>query len=185
MDRMEVVTEKSELSRKLFTYFIMFFAGLGGLLYGYDIGVVAGALEFMQNDIKMTTDELSLIVGAVLYGGAISILITGPLADFFGRQKMIIAAAAIFIVGLLVLVTANSYHIVLAGRLILGVGIGIVTIVLPLYLAESAPAAIRGRSVTMFQLFLTGGILLAYLIDMTLRHRATGAACLFVFWCRG
>jgi sugar porter (SP) family MFS transporter len=164
--KMKKNIESTPSSRKRFSYFIMFFAGLGGLLYGYDIGVISGALEFLQKDIKLTENELSLIVGAVLYGGAVSILITGPLADLFGRKKIIIFAAVIFIAGVLMLATANSYHMVLCGRLILGVGIGAVTIVLPLYLAESAPANLRGRSVTMFQLFLTGGILLAYVIDM-------------------
>ena len=151
---------------KPFAYFIVMFAGLGGMLYGYDIGVISGALLFMQNSIQLSDTELSTIVAAVLGGGAIATLITGYLADRFGRRKMISIAAGIFIIGVLLLIFAQSYAVLLTARLIQGVGIGIITIIIPLYLAETAPSSIRGRSVTVFQLFLTGGILLAFLIDL-------------------
>jgi SP family galactose:H+ symporter-like MFS transporter len=151
---------------KPFAYFILFFAGIGGALYGYDIGVITGTLLFIQKSIHFTPNQLSFFVASMLVGGALSILITGPLADIFGRRQMISVAGIIFIIGILILITANSYHAVLLGRLIQGVGVGIITIIIPLYLIETAPSAIRGRSVTVFQLFLTGGIVVASAIDL-------------------
>lgn len=151
---------------KPFAIFIAIFAGLGGILYGYDIGVISGALIFMKTSLHLSTGELSTIVAAVLGGGAIATLITGSLADYYGRRTMINIAGGIFIVGVLVLVFANNYAIVMIGRLVQGIGVGIITIIIPLYLTEAAPSSIRGRSVTIFQLFLTGGILLAFVIDL-------------------
>ena len=151
---------------KPYAYFMVLFAGLGGMLYGYDIGVISGALIFIEKVMPLSDAELSSIVAAVLGGGAIATLITGYLADKFGRRLMITIASAIFMLGVVMLLFSYDYTYLLASRLIQGVGVGIITIIIPLYLAESAPTAIRGRSVTVFQLFLTGGILLAFLVDL-------------------
>lgn len=155
---------------KPFAYFIIMFAGLGGMLYGYDIGVISGALLFMKHSLNLTNTEVSSIVAAVLSGGAVATLVTGYLADRFGRRRMISIAAAIFIIGVVLLVFSNSFGMLLTARLIQGIGVGIITIIIPLYLAETAPTTIRGRSVTVFQLFLTGGILLAFLVDLAFTH---------------
>lgn len=158
------VTEAQTL--KPFAFFIAFFAGIGGILYGYDIGVISGALVFMKTNLHLNTAELSTIVAAVLGGGAIATLITGPLADFYGRRTMINIAGGVFIVGVLLLIFSDSYATAMVGRLVQGIGVGIITIIIPLYLTEAAPSSIRGRSVTIFQLFLTGGILLAFVVDL-------------------
>ncbi len=156
--------------QKLFPLFIILFAGIGGILYGYDIGIIAGALIFMEHEIALTPTQISILVAAVLGGGSIATLISGPLSDRLGRRTMITISAVVFIVGILVLVSSHSFSGVLSGRLIEGVGVGIITIIIPLYLAEAAPAAIRGRGVTAFQLFLTGGILVAYIVALLFEH---------------
>jgi sugar porter (SP) family MFS transporter len=152
--------------RRKYILFLMFFGGLGGLLYGYDIGVIAGALLFMHKDISLTPAETSLVVGAVLGGGAFATLITGPIADYIGRKKSILASSLIFLAGVLILVNAHDFFTVLLGRIIQGAGIGMEIILIPLYLAETTPPEIRGKSVTLFQLFLTMGIVLAYGINI-------------------
>jgi SP family galactose:H+ symporter-like MFS transporter len=144
----------------------MCFAGVGGVLYGYDIGVIAGALLFIQKDIHLSQLELSFIVAAVLGGGSVATLVSGFLADKFGRRKLILSSALIFIAGMLLLITANSYTMLLLGRLVQGVGVGIVVIVVPLYIVETMPAELRGRGITIFQAFLTAGILFAALVDL-------------------
>lgn len=144
---------------------IILCAGIGGILYGYDIGVISGALLFIRRTIPMTDDQMGIIVGAVLAGGLLGTLITGYLSDRFGRRSMIIVACLVFYIGISLILLANSYVALLLSRLTLGVGVGIVAVTVPLYLAEIVPAAIRGKSVTVFQIFLTLGILLAYFID--------------------
>jgi MFS transporter, SP family, galactose:H+ symporter len=153
-------------SPKLFTFFIVFCSGLGGILYGYDIGVISGALLFVQKVIPMTTQQLGIIVGAVLTGGLLGTLITGPLADRFGRRTMIITACFVFILGIINILLATSFIFLFTARLLLGVGVGVVAVAIPLYITEVTPAAIRGRSITVFQLLLTFGIVLAYFVDL-------------------
>lgn len=153
------------MNKKLI-FFMIFCAGLGGILYGYDIGVISGALVFMQKVIPMGPGQMGLIVGGVLGGGLVGTLITGPLADRFGRRRMIITACLIFLLGVVSILLANSFLVLLVARLLLGVAVGIVAVAVPLYLTEVAPAHIRGRSVTIFQLLLTFGILLAYCVDL-------------------
>jgi MFS transporter, SP family, galactose:H+ symporter len=158
--------KNEDRKKKLLIIYLVIFAGLGGVLYGYDIGVIAGALLFIDKAIPMSSSQLSLIVGAVLGGGSIAILIAGVMADYFGRKKIIIFSAIIFLIGVLLVSIANSFTGLLIGRLVQGIGVGIITIVIPLYLTETMPARIRGRCVAVFQLFLTGGILLAYVVDL-------------------
>jgi MFS transporter, SP family, galactose:H+ symporter len=160
------VTNKQSLSQRMFVFFIIFCAGLGGILYGYDIGVISGALLFVQKSISLTQNQIGFIVGAVLTGGLVGTLITGRLADGFGRKKMIIAACFVFIVGILLILFAKDFYSLFFARLLLGVGVGVVAVAVPLYLTEIAPAHIRGRSVTIFQLLLTFGIVLAYFVDL-------------------
>lgn len=151
-----------------YTLYIMLFAGIGGMLYGYDIGVISGALPFMQQEITLSTVQLSMIVAAVLGGGSIATLISGGLADFFGRKKLIITAACIFILGVIFLIFARNFFEVLVGRIVQGIGVGVITIVIPLYLVETVPHDYRGRSIAIFQCFLTAGILLASVVDLKL-----------------
>lgn len=153
-------------SQWFYILYIMLFSGVGGMLYGYDIGVISGALPFMQQEIALSTLQLSMIVAAVLGGGSIATLVSGGLADFFGRKRLIIVAACIFIIGVICLITADTFIGVLIGRIIQGVGVGIVTIVVPLYLVETVPHRYRGRSIAIFQCFLTAGILLASVVDL-------------------
>jgi sugar porter (SP) family MFS transporter len=149
-----------------YSWFVILFAATGGVLYGYDLGIISGALLFIKKDIAMTLTQSSFLVGAVLGGGAIATLVSGTLADWFGRKHMIIAAAIIFLAGVFSLVFAHTYTMVLLGRITQGVGVGIITIIIPLYLAESLPSQIRGRGISTFQLMLTIGIVLANLVSV-------------------
>lgn len=153
-------------SHNIFILFTIFCAGLGGILYGYDIGVISGALLFVQKTIPMTDAQIGFIVGAVLTGGLVGTLFTGQLADRFGRRKMILVACIIFAIGLINILLSTNFFWLLTARLLLGIGVGVVAVAVPLYLTEIAPPDIRGRSVTIFQLFLTLGILVAYLVDL-------------------
>lgn len=157
---------KVDDSKRLFNLAVFVFAAIGGILYGYDLGIISGALLFVKESIPMTVDQESLLVGAVFGGGALATLISGFLSDWVGRRRMIIAASLIFIVSVLMIYYSQTYATLLAGRLIQGVAVGIVTIVIPLYLTESMPTSLRGRGVTAFQLLLTLGILLASLVSL-------------------
>ncbi len=150
-------------------FIVMALAGLGGILYGFDIGVISGALVFMKDDLSISANDASLIVSAVLGGGSLATLCSGPFADRFGRRYSINVSAVVFIIGTLILVFATGFHMVMVGRLVQGIGVGIITIVVPLYMTETIPSRLRGRGVALFQLCLTFGILLGYLVNYGLR----------------
>ena len=139
-------------------------AGLGGLLYGIDIGIIAGALLYLDKTIKLTEQQTSLVVAAVLAGSALSSIVAGALADGVGRKKMMIVSALLFVLSVGIIYVSNSFLPLLIGRLLQGASGGVIAVVVPLYLAECVPAASRGRSTAMFQFFLTVGIALAALV---------------------
>jgi SP family galactose:H+ symporter-like MFS transporter len=149
-----------------FVLWIAALVSVGGILYGYDMGVISGALLFIKDTIPMTDSQIGLIVGAVLGGGLVGTLFAGPMGDYFGRRTLIASAAVVFLIGIGLVLLANSFLLILGARLFLGVGVGMVAVAVPLYVAEIVPANIRGKYMTFFQLLLTFGIVLAYFVDL-------------------
>jgi sugar porter (SP) family MFS transporter len=141
------------------------FAALGGLLFGYDTGVISGALIFIRTQFGLTTFQQELVVSVVLVGAAIGALSGGRLADIFGRRFMLLVTALIFVIGAIVCAAAPSLSVLVVGRLIVGLGIGLATSTVPIYISEVSPPATRGWQVSLFQLAITIGILAAYLVD--------------------
>ena len=150
---------------RLFVYLAATLAALGGLLFGYDTGVISGAELFVRRDFTLSTFALEVIVSGVLAGAAVGALAGGRLADVFGRRKLLITTAIIFAVGAILCAAAASPPMLVAGRIIVGLGIGLSSSAVPVYISEVAPADARGWQVSLFQLAITVGILLAYLVD--------------------
>src|SRR5579864_3578481 len=148
-----------------FVYLAATFAALGGLLFGYDTGVISGAELFFRNEFTLSTFALEVIVSGVLAGAAVGALIGGRLADLFGRRRLLIATAIIFALGAILCAVATTPMILAVGRIIVGFGIGLSSSGVHVYIAEAAPADARGWQVSLFQLAITVGILLAYLVD--------------------
>jgi sugar porter (SP) family MFS transporter len=143
-------------------------AGLGGLLFGYDTGVIAGALLFIKSDFGLGSFAQGLVVAAVPIGAVGGAAIAGPAADTYGRRLMILVAAAVFIVGALISAAAPGVEVLVAARIVIGVAIGLASAAAPVYISEVAPPESRGRLVSFFQLAVTIGILVAYLVGLAL-----------------
>ncbi|MGC4014959.1 MAG: MFS transporter [Luteolibacter sp.] len=150
-------------------------SGLGGLLYGIDIGIIDGALPFIKKGLQISEQQASFIVAAVLAGSAIASIVAGALADFLGRKLMMIISALMFIASVFVIKSADAYSTLLIGRLVQGASGGVIAVVIPLYLAECLPSAKRGRGTALFQLLLTVGILLAGVIGAGFINEAKSA----------
>lgn len=148
-----------------FVYIAAGVAALGGLLFGYDTGVISGAVLFLKNDFVLSTFALEVIVSGVLAGAAVGALSGGRLADLFGRKKLLIVTAVIFALGAILCAAAVSPAMLVAGRMIVGLGVGLSSGSVPVYISEIAPAEARGWQVSLFQLAITVGIMLAYLVD--------------------
>ena len=155
----------SQSTGRTFVYIAATFAALGGLLFGYDTGVISGAELFLKNDFTLSTFALEVIVSGVLAGAAVGALLGGRLADLFGRRKLLIVTAIIFGAGGIVCAAATSPAILVIGRIIVGLGIGLASGTVPVYISEVSPADARGWQVSLFQLAITVGILLAYIVD--------------------
>ena len=155
----------SESGNRSFVFLAAAFAALGGLLFGYDTGVISGAELFIRKDFTLSTFALEVIVSGVLAGAAVGALGGGRLADLFGRRKLLIATAIIFAAGAIFCAAAQSPLMLVVGRIIVGLGIGLSSSTVPVYISEVAPADARGWQVSLFQLAITVGILLAYIVD--------------------
>ncbi|MGH2925363.1 MAG: MFS transporter, partial [Solirubrobacterales bacterium] len=141
-------------------------AGLGGLLFGYDTGVIAGALLFIKPDFNLGSLEAGMVVGAVPIGAVFGAAAAGPLSDSRGRREMIIASAVVFAIGAIGSAAAPDAGALIAARIVIGVAIGVASAAAPVYISEVAPPDKRGQLVSFFQLAVTIGIVVAYLVGL-------------------
>ena len=153
---------------------------LAGALFGYDQGVISGALLGIQKAFSVGAIALEIVTSWVTLGAMIGSLAGGYVADHFGRKRALFVAAGLFIVGALVEAFAPDVPILVFGRLVAGFGVGVAAVAAPLYAAELAPAAQRGRFVSSYQLAITIGIFIAYLVDQALAGREGWRAMLEV-----
>ncbi|KFE41507.1 sugar porter family MFS transporter [Staphylococcus agnetis] len=148
--------------------FIFFIGALGGLLYGYDMGVISGALLYLQNDIPLTPTLQGVVVSSMLFGAIFGSGFSGPLSEKLGRRRLVFIISIIFIVGTLVLAFAPTVEIVVLGRFIIGLAVGGSTAIVPVYLSELAPTDARGSLSSLNQLMITIGILSSFLVNYAL-----------------
>jgi MFS transporter, SP family, major inositol transporter len=144
-------------------------SSLGGLLFGYDTGVISGALLYMQDDLNLTPTSEAVVVSSLLFpGAAIGALVGGKLADAFGRRGALFVCGAAFLIGALGCGIAPNVVIMVIFRIVLGFGVGAASATVPLYLAEMAPVHMRGRMVTINELMIVTGQLLAFVMNAVL-----------------
>ncbi|WP_411121018.1 sugar porter family MFS transporter [Streptomyces sp. x-19] len=147
---------------------IWVFGALGGILWGYDTGVISGAMLFLKKDIALTPLLEGLVVSGLLVGAMLGAGLSGRLSDSWGRRRLILAASGIFILGTLGAACATGAAMLIAFRFVIGVGVGIASVVVPLYLTELAPKHLRGGLTSLMQLLVTVGIFVAYVTDYLL-----------------
>lgn len=169
------LTNDAVQHKKSFVYLISIVAAVGGFLFGYDINIISGAVIFMEKEFNLTTTELAMVMSTAQIGCVFGALMAGKLCDVFGRKKTLIVAAALF--GLTTIFTAMATDLTMFNifRFVGGLGIGLASIVSPMYIAEIAPSKIRGRLVTMNQFAICIGLLssniVAYFMSFELGWR--------------
>ncbi|NKE36919.1 sugar porter family MFS transporter [Natronococcus sp. JC468] len=160
--------------RNSFIYVVAALAALNGLLFGFDTGVISGAMLYIRETFELATVlgfaiDPSLIEGIIVSGAMIGAIVGaafgGRLADRLGRRRLILVGAVIFFVGSLIMAVAPNVEVLIVGRIVDGVGVGFASVVGPLYLSEISPPKIRGSLVSLNQLTITSGILIAYLVN--------------------
>ena len=140
-------------------------AALAGLLFGFDTGVISGAILFIKGAFGLSPFAEEVLVSAALVGAVCGSTLSGRFTDVLGRKRAILITAGIFAVGSILCAVAGSIPLLIVGRLAVGVAIGVASYTAPLYISEMAPPKLRGALVTLNQLAITTGILLAYVVD--------------------
>ena len=151
--------------RKYYYILISLIAAISGILFGYDTGVMSGAILFIEQDFSLTPGMNGIVVGSVLLGALAGAIFSGRATDYFGRRKLLLIVAFIFVFGALGTSIAPSIPMLVVGRIIVGIAIGVASYVGPLYISEMAPQKHRGALVSLNQLAITVGILLSYIVD--------------------
>lgn len=158
-------TYTSRTSNKAMTFFVCFLAALAGLLFGLDIGVIAGALPFIATDFQVTLNQQEWIVSSMMFGAAIGAIGSGWMSLRLGRKKSLMVGAILFVIGSVWSAIALNISMLIAARIVLGLAVGVASYTAPLYLSEIASEKIRGSMISLYQLMITIGILMAYISD--------------------
>jgi sugar porter (SP) family MFS transporter len=156
----------SSIHAKRNVYVTAAIAGLAGLLFGYDTGIIAGALLTIDSDFGLGSLASGMVVSAVPVGAVFGAWFASKRADMLGRKKLILVSAAIFIIGAIGSAVAGGLALLVIARIVIGLAIGVASAITPVYISEVAPPDIRGGLVTFFQLAVTLGILVAYLVGL-------------------
>jgi MFS family permease len=180
--------QAADASAKIrYSRFLLLVAGLGGLLYGIDVGIIAGALPYLEATSHLTAAQLSVIVAAVLLGTVFSTIFAGLLADWMGRKPLMVLSGVTFVLSIPVIALSQGYGPLFFGRLLQGISGGLIGVVVPLYLAECLSASSRGKGTGIFQWLLTLGLVTAALVGIYYSYRVqavaltSDAATLFAF----
>src|SRR5580704_6629101 len=166
---MQSITQTREVSganqSRRFVKIIAGTAALAGLLFGFDTGVISGAILFIKGEFGLTPFAEEFLVSAALVGAVCGSILSGRLTDRIGRKRAILITAGIFTVGSILCALATSTGMLIIGRIAIGLAIGVASYTAPLYIGEMAPPKLRGGLVTLNQLAITVGILVAYTVD--------------------
>jgi SP family galactose:H+ symporter-like MFS transporter len=154
------------LNRQAFT--VCFLAALAGLLFGLDMGVIAGALPFLARTFDLNSHQQEIVVSVMMFGAALGALCSGPMSSSLGRRRSLLLGATLFVVGSLGCAAAGNMPMLAIARFILGLAVGVASFTAPLYLSEIAPERIRGSMISLYQLMITIGILAAFISDTAL-----------------
>ncbi|MFC4127346.1 sugar porter family MFS transporter [Nocardia rhizosphaerae] len=139
---------------------------MGGFLFGFDTGVVSGALLYIRQDFNLSSFEQGSVVSVLLVGAVVGAMSSGDISERIGRRPTLGLIGVVFLVGTLIVTISNGYPVLLAGRIVLGLAVGAASALVPVYLSEISPTSIRGRLLTLNQLMITTGILVAYLVNL-------------------
>ncbi|CAG8492747.1 3671_t:CDS:10 [Ambispora leptoticha] len=157
-----------------FVYFSAIVVAIGGFLFGYDTGVISSAMLLIEQDFSMTAFEKGMLVGATTIGAFFGGLVAGLMSDTIGRRITSIIAAFIFIGGACIMAFAHNYAFLVVGRVVVGLGVGLASMVVPIYISEISPRYFRGQLVTLNVLLITGGQVIAYLIGIAFIETGEG-----------
>jgi MFS transporter, SP family, solute carrier family 2 (myo-inositol transporter), member 13 len=165
VDDVQVFDPEAKPETPRFVYTLTIISAIGGLLFGYDTGVISGALLKIKDQFHLSASEQEVVVSSTVGVAIVGAALAGYCADRFGRKPTILLSSAVFTAGAVLMGASTSYELLVVGRCVVGLAIGVASMVVPIYLAETAPTHHRGTIVTVNNLFITGGQFISGLID--------------------
>ena len=175
-----VVLPRALRDTRRMNLFVSISAAVAGLLFGLDIGVISGALPFISEHFALSSRLQEWVVSSMMLGAALGALFNGWLSFRLGRKYSLMAGAILFVAGSLGSAFAHNVEVLLLSRVLLGVAVGIASYTAPLYLSEMASENVRGKMISMYQLMVTLGIVLAFLSDTAFSYSGNWRAMLGV-----
>ncbi|GBQ68333.1 major facilitator superfamily sugar transporter [Ameyamaea chiangmaiensis NBRC 103196] len=172
MNAIDSTPGSSALSGTALVNFIAGIAATGGLLFGYDTGIISAALLQITREFSLGTMGQQIVTSAIIAGAFVGCISAAPLSDWKGRRRMIILAAAIFLTGTAIAALAHSVVVLTLARFILGLAVGASSQIVPIYIAEVAPSSRRGRLVVLFQLAVVSGVFISFIAGYLLRNHS-------------
>lgn len=166
----------------IYTVFLSVVAALGGLLYGYDTAVISGTISMVVSKFGLDVQSEGMYVGCALIGSIVGVLLTGMIADRFGRKKALIISSVLFTVSAVGCALSSDFISLVVYRIVGGIGIGVASVVAPMYISEISEPKYRGRLVSLYQLAITVGFLGAYLVNYLILKGAEGAQASGSLW---
>jgi MFS transporter, SP family, solute carrier family 2 (myo-inositol transporter), member 13 len=148
----------------LFVYVLISLACIGGFLFGYDTGIISGALVLISDDFDLNSWQEELVVATTVFGAMVSSMASGPLCDKFGRKPIVLSSALVFVIGSIVMACAESFEVLVTGRFIVGLGVGAASMNMPVIISEMAETSQRGTLVTCVNVSITGGQFISCLV---------------------
>ncbi|OBZ90494.1 putative inositol transporter 3 [Choanephora cucurbitarum] len=162
-----------------YVYFLVFSVCLSGFLFGYDTGVISGALQPLEKDFALSVHQKEWVVGSTTMGAVIGGFLAGLCSDKLGRKPLVLSAAVVFILGSILLSIATQYGTLVLGRLIVGFGVGMASMIVPVYISEIAPKSFRGQLATLNTLVVTIGQVSAYIVNIVYSDTHSGWRYMF------
>lgn len=169
------IAKSPDKPKKSYLFLVSFVAAMGGFLFGFDTAVISGTISYVTNDFNLNPVSEGWFVSCALLGCIIGVSISGKLSDAYGRKIVMIISAILFLFSAVGCMVAESFNTLILFRLIGGLGIGVASMVSPLYISEFAPSRLRGTMVSLYQLALTIGIVLAYFSNAYLAEQVSNS----------
>ncbi len=182
MKETRYMDDRRDRGSLLYLVAITLVAALGGMLFGYDTGVISGAIGFLKETFGLSPEMEGWAASSALVGCMLGVAFAGMLADRFGRKKVLVLAAVFFLVSAIGTAIPETLTQFVVFRIIGGLGVGMASMISPMYIAEVTPARIRGRMVSVNQLAIVGGIFVVYFVNMFIESRGDEAWDLAYGW---
>ncbi|TCB24236.1 MFS transporter [Acinetobacter sp. ANC 4635] len=182
MEKINILNQSYKQRHKIAVWYAIGLSAIAGLLYGTDLGVISGALPLLHQEFQLTPILEGWVVGSLMGGAVLGALVAGQISKHYGRRKAILISSVIFLAGVVLVIVSPSITLLIIGRILLGIGVGISSFAAPLYVSEIAPKDTRGKAISVFDFMISFGILATFFCNWLFRKLESYVFYSFYSW---